>query len=243
MCRSDIWAMRTGCGGIGLCSIFWRQQTDGIRRDQKSDPLPSLGFDGVWCIDRENLVGRAAYGHPLPVADKADAVDRPRERRASGLDNLYGLGPDHGDCGDQACVAADRLSSARQDQGTVCDRRPDDIRRANEFGDEAIPRREVYLTRRTNLRNRALLHDDDPITELHRLGLIVCHVDGGDTEFAQQAIEFAAQAVAQCGIERGQRFVEQQNTWPDRNRAGQRDALALAARKLIDSTLLYPRYT
>jgi len=79
-----------------------------------------------------------------------------------------------------------------------------------------------------------------PIAEFHRLGLIVRHIDRGDPERAQQAVEFAAQPVAQGRIERGQRLVEQQNAWPDRHRARQRHALPLAAGKLIDAAVFQP---
>ena len=123
---------------------------------------------------------------------------------------------------------------------TALDRRFDDIRSTDEFGDEAILRREIDLPRRADLGNRALLHDDDTIAEFHGLGLIVRHIDRGDTKRAQQAVEFATQPVAQRGVERGQRLVEQQNARPDRNRARQRHALALAAGELVDAAVLQP---
>ena len=46
--------------------------------------------------------------------------------------------------------------------------------------------------------------------------------------------------VAQGGIERGERLVEQQHARPRRDGAGERHALALAARKLIDAAMLKP---
>ena len=70
-----------------------------------------------------------------------------------------------------------------------------------------------------------------------RLGLVVGDVDGGDAEAAQQRVDLDAQALAQRGVERGQRLVEQQQPRPHGERARQRDALALAARELIDAAL------
>ena len=52
--------------------------------------------------------------------------------------------------------------------------------------------------------------------------------------------KFAAQAVAQSGVERGERLVEQQHARPRRDRAGKRHALALAARELIDAAMFEP---
>ena len=156
------------------------------------------------------------------------------------VDHADGFGADHRNRGWHVRIAANRLPSARQHEMTVFHRRFDDIRGANEFGHEAISRREIDLARRADLGNRPLLHDDDTIAELHGLGLIVRHVDRGDAQRAQQAIQFAAQPVAQRGIERGQRLIEQQDARPDRNRARQRDALALTAGELVDAAVLKP---
>ena len=81
-------------------------------------------------------------------------------------------------------------------------------------------------------------HDDDAVAERHGLRLIVGDVDRGDAERAQQAVELAAQPLAQRGIERGQRLIEQQHPRPWRDRARQSHALALPARELIDFPLL-----
>src|SRR5580704_7254665 len=118
--------------------MFQWQQPDGVRRDKKSDALAGPGLDGVRRVDGEKFGGRAADDHALPVADETDAVDRPRQRRATGLDDADGFGADHGDRGWQVHVAADRLPPARQYQLAVLERRFDDVRGPNEFGDEAI---------------------------------------------------------------------------------------------------------
>ena len=141
----------------------------------------------------------------------------------------------------QARFAADRLPAAGQHQMAVFDRRFDDVGGADELGDEAAVRREIDLARRADLGDRALAHDDDAVAELHRLGLIVRDIDRGDAERAQQPIELAAQPIAQRGVERGQRLVEQQDARPDRHRARQRHALALAAGELVDPAVLQPR--
>src|SRR5258708_27548158 len=116
----------------------------------------------------------------------------------------------------------------------------DDIRCANEFGHEAVPRLEITLTRRTDLGKCAFVNHDNPVAKLHGLGLIVRHINRGDAERAQQAIEFATQTIAERGVERGQRIVEQQDARTNRYRARQRNPLTLTAGELIDATVLQP---
>ena len=64
------------------------------------------------------------------------------------------------------------------------------------------------------------------------------HINRGDTQRTQQAIQFAAQPIAQRGVERRQRLVEQQDARPDRDRARQCDALTLPAGKLVYAAVL-----
>ena len=52
---------------------------------------------------------------------------------------------------------------------------------------------------------------------------------GGDAEAAQQLIDLEPQRIAQLGIERGERLVQQQGARLHGQRARQRHALALAA--------------
>ena len=82
-----------------------------------------------------------------------------------------------------------------------------------------------------------MLHDDDAIAQRHRLGLVVGDVDRGDAERAQQRVDLQAQRVAQLGIQRRQRLVEQQRARPDGDGAGQCHALPLTARELVDAAI------
>ena len=65
-----------------------------------------------------------------------------------------------------------------------------------------------------------------------RLALVVGHVDGGEAELALQPLELEAHALAQLGVEIGQRLVEQQELRLHHERARQRQALLLAAGEL-----------
>ncbi len=55
----------------------------------------------------------------------------------------------------------------------------------------------------------------------------------GDAELQLQGAQVFAQAVAQLGVEVGERFVEEQHIGLDDDGAGERHALLLAARQLL----------
>jgi hypothetical protein len=69
--------------------------------------------------------------------------------------------------------------------------------------------------------------------ERQRLVLVVGDHDEGDAEPVLQVGEFKAQLLAQLGIERRERLVEEEDTRPLGDCAGERHALALPAGKLI----------
>ena len=66
----------------------------------------------------------------------------------------------------------------------------------------------------------------------HRLFLVVRHHQEGDADALLDAHQLEARLLAQLAVERGQRLVEQQQLRLLDERAGQRDALPLAAREL-----------
>ena len=57
---------------------------------------------------------------------------------------------------------------------------------------------------------------------------------------AQQRVDLGAQLLAQLGVERSERLVEQQHARTHGERAGEGDALALAAGQLVDAPLAEP---
>ncbi len=72
----------------------------------------------------------------------------------------------------------------------------------------------------------------DAIGHDHRFFLVVRDEDEGDADFALQRFEFDLHLAAQVGVERGERFVEQQQARAIHQRAGERDALLLSAADL-----------
>ena len=119
----------------------------------------------------------------------------------------------------------------------------DDVGLADEVGDELRRGRIVELARRALLRDAALLHHHDAVRDGQRLLLIVGDVDGGEAEALLQLADLGAHAAAQAGVEVRQRLVEQQHLRLEHQRAGDGDALLLAARKLGRQAVAHPAET
>ena len=107
------------------------------------------------------------------------------------------------------------------------------VHQPHEVGDHAVCRVGIDLERRAVLLQAPAAHHRDLIGERQRLGLVVRDVDEGDAGAALQLLELGAHALAQLGVEIGQRLVEQQDRRLDHQRARERDALLLAARELV----------
>src|SRR3954447_6877342 len=95
----------------------------------------------------------------------------------------------------------------------------------------------VHLFRRADLLDASLGEHDDPVGELQRLLLIVRHEHRGNMDLLVQLTKPAPQFLAYLGVERAERFVEQQNARLDGERACERNALALAAGQLVRQPL------
>src|SRR5205823_12235948 len=77
-------------------------------------------------------------------------------------------------------------------------------------GDELVRRLPVQLERLADLLDPAVLHDDDPIAERHRLDLVVGHVDRGGLEALVKPLQLDAHLDAELGVQVGERFVEEE---------------------------------
>ena len=84
-----------------------------------------------------------------------------------------------------------------------------------------------------DLLDAPLVHDRDAVRQRQRLGLIVGHVDEGDADFLLQIDELDLHFLAQLGVERRERLVEEQHRWMRDQRATESDALLLAAGKFV----------
>ena len=107
------------------------------------------------------------------------------------------------------------------------------VDRADEAGDEARVGELVDVGRLADHGDLALVHHPDAGGEAHRLFLVVGDDDEGDAERLLDLHQLELGLLAQLLVERAERLVEQQELRPLGEGAGQRDALALAARELV----------
>ena len=78
----------------------------------------------------------------------------------------------------------------------------------------------------------ARVHDRDRVGHRHGLLLVVRHVDERDAEVVLKRLELELHLLAELQVERSERLVEEQDARAVDERAGERDALLLAAREL-----------
>ena len=103
---------------------------------------------------------------------------------------------------------------------------------ADEAGDEAVGRHLVHARHGVDLLDLAVVEHRDAIRHRQRLALVVRHVDEGHAELAVQVLQLDLHVLAQLLVERAERLVHQHELRVEHERAGQRDALLLAAREL-----------
>ena len=124
---------------------------------------------------------------------------------------------------DESRPAIDRLDVADEE---IHRWRPD------ETGDEQAPGIVVDVVGRADLLQPAIAHHADAIAHGHGLDLIVRDEDHRRVQALLEIDQLRTQRHPQGGIERGQRFVEQEARRVTDDRLGGGDALALAAREL-----------
>ena len=134
-------------------------------------------------------------------------------------------GPSDSGCRTRASRPARRPVRSRKTAGQ-------EIHLADEIGDEGASPAARRSRRRSDLIDPALAHDDDAVGHRQRLLLVVRHHDGGDAEPPLQVADLAAQARPDARVERRKRLVEEEQAGRQSERAGERDALLLAAGEL-----------
>ena len=106
------------------------------------------------------------------------------------------------------------------------------VRLADELGNESAPRVEVELLRSAVLFDPALVQYDDTVGHRQRLILVVGHEEECLVRAALNGLELLLNLATQLRVERSERLVEQQEGGVRRQRAGKGHPLALSAGKL-----------
>ena len=125
--------------------------------------------------------------------------------------------------GDQEAVAGRRLDLEEVADPTG-DRGLDDVRRADEAGDEARDRAFVDVFGEADLLDLPLRHHGEPVAHHQRLFLVVRHVDERDADLALDAHQLELHLLAELEVERAERLVEQEHRGLVHQRPGERDA-------------------
>jgi hypothetical protein len=170
-------------------------------------------------------------------AEEFQRLDGSRQDRAARVrgSDLDVLGPDRDvdvRAGREARRVAGDLDASRVAATIARDARAQEVHRADELRHEARAWRRIDLLGPAHLLDGAVVHDDDPVGHGERLLLVVRDQDRGDAKAALQRADLPAQVQAHARVERGKRFVEQEQRGRGRQRARERDALLLPAREL-----------
>ena len=141
------------------------------------------------------------------------------------------------DSGRTIKVPAPRIPPAGDGSGTlsraVIDRAVveldvDEVRLADEIGDEARSRPSVDLLGCPNLLDAPFIHNRDAIGHRHRLPLIVGNEDERGADLPLNLRELDLEPLSQLEVQRAQRFVQQQDGRTVDQGASDRHALLLA---------------
>ena len=114
----------------------------------------------------------------------------------------------------------------------------DDVALADEVRHEGVLRLVVDALGVADLLDAAAVHHGHRVRHGQGLLLVVGDVDEGDAQLLLHALELHLHLLAQLQIQRAQRLVQQQHLRLVHQRAGDGDALLLAAGQLIDGALL-----
>ena len=119
----------------------------------------------------------------------------------------------------QAISSALGLNPAKRDGGeTARGLQLDQIADPHEIGDEAIDRTMIEILRRADLRDAAVLHANNPVSQRQGFLLIVRDHNCQNAKPLLQLADFRAQFDAHLGIQRRQRLVKQKQLRLDRHR-------------------------
>ena len=210
-----------------------RLEVRAVVGDDRLDRLhPAL--DGVGQLDL----------HLREGAEVDDVADRPGDAGRlphAGRSEADPFGPHHHVA--RASVEAVGLQRAQQVPATDVDAptaevlAPQEVRHPQEARHERRGRTLVDVTRSGALLDPTVVHHRDPVAHRERLLLVVGDVHEGDAHLAVQRGQLALERLAQLGVERAERFVEQQHPRLQDERAGEGDPLLLAARQLVGPAL------
>jgi hypothetical protein len=214
-------------GGVSKDSILARLQ---------ADPLADRRCLRARGIDLDHGLGISCPERDLDPAPRAEAVYAPHgslERRVRRRNNRHFIRAHEQARGSALLslpVERDRLAPIAQRAALDLDRHDNGF--ADEFVHEWRDRPFIDILGRPGLLDAAAVHDHDAIRHLQGFLLIMGDEDGCHMDLGVKIAQPAPQLLAHLGIERAERFVEQQHARLDRERPGEGDPLTLSAGEL-----------
>src|SRR5712691_7852917 len=168
-------------------------------------------------LELEPFLGPEEVAHRIALVDDvSDGRGHHVVGPAIGLEP-HPLGPE-GEC--HRCAGAARGTGRAHagpsplDLGAPEDPHGQEIRGPDEAGHEDRARALIDVARRADLLQPAAAHDRDTIRHGQRLVLVMGDVDGGDADFALQALELDLHVVAKLLVEGAERLVEEEHGGP-----------------------------
>ena len=216
---------------LARCGLVGRLED---RRDRPLAPLPPRAGSPLpprhhsrrpsppWCRGRRP---RSPSGSTTSTTNSSEGPPSLAGRKSSGrrpTATSGASGPDHGSSSVAEPDAPVRAVSAEQVHR----------RAADEARDEEVRRAAVDVLRLPDLLDSAVRHHDDPVTERHRLDLVVGDVDRRDAQALVDPLQLRAHLDAELRVEVRQRLVQEEGLRLAHQRPAHRDALALAAGEL-----------
>src|SRR3954452_21642577 len=125
-------------------------------------------------------------------------------------------------------------SDARKRMCIVIDNPRHKVVEAKKLCRECACRLPVDVGRGAALDDRARVHQHDPIGNGECLDLIMGYIDARRARALDDRPQLAGEMLAQGAVERAQRLVQEQQTWPGRKRPCERYSLPLTTRELKD---------
>src|SRR5206468_495909 len=177
-------------------------------------------------------------------AGRVDVRDFRLEARpaVAGAHDLELVRADEGRRGARLVVGVVRVGDLEvaDSRPPVLHARVEDVHVAEEVHDEGVGGLLEDLLRRADLLDAPVVHDDDAVSDLEGLLLVMRDEHTGHVQLVVEPPEPLAELLAHPGVERSERLVEEEHLRLGGERACERDALALAAGKLRRQRALVP---
>ena len=221
----------------------------------QDDSVARLGILGphlvVEAVNAQPFAGLKRHDELRDRAEVDDVRDRPRHATRSRADLVGGELDPLGAHRDLVLAAAS-AGVARQDRAVLAQvhdqqsalpaihPQRDQVRGADESGDEGARRTLIQLAGGGELLDHPSVHDRDPVRHRHGLLLVVGDVDERRTGSRLQVLQLELHLLSQLQVQGAEGLVEEQGGRAIDERPGEGHALLLSPGQLAGTTVVHP---